>query len=134
MLRLIVDQKTDWAQKVIIVRLWMSIENLDADDPRVLEEVQLILNCFLNRFGKPFDAGATHAAHVVSATDEDGSAYSLTTDTTKLIWKRIKAKHKGGQYEEAEKWAQLGLHQIFSNAGEYNMAVLRRYVVLTSSK
>lgn len=59
-----VDQKIDWAQKVVIVRLWISIENL-ADDPRIVDGVRLVLDSFKDRFTNPLDAAATHAAHVV---------------------------------------------------------------------
>lgn len=64
-LRLMVDQKIEWARKVIIIRLWISIENL-ADGPEVIDGVRLVLDSFMNRFTHRFDAAATHAAHVVS--------------------------------------------------------------------
>jgi len=64
-LRLVADQNLEWAQKAIIVRLWISIENL-TDSPEILESNRMILGCFVNGFKRPMDAGASHAAHVVS--------------------------------------------------------------------
>jgi len=72
-----VDQNVEWAQKVIIIRLWISIENL-ADDPEVIDDLHLVLDSFMNRFTNPFDAGATHAAHVVSLGNVILSALELT--------------------------------------------------------
>jgi len=72
-----VDQNVEWAQKVIITRLWISIENL-ADDPEVIDGVRLVLDSFMNRFTNPFDAAATHAAHVVSPESDISFTLVLT--------------------------------------------------------
>lgn len=75
-LRLLVDQNFEWAQKVIIIRVWMSVEHL-SNDSDIADRLQLLLDCFLDRFARPFDVGATRAAHVVSSEEYEQLKASL---------------------------------------------------------
>jgi hypothetical protein len=51
----------------------------------------------------------------------------LTENPFQLIWKSLESSYTLGQFDLAEKWCRLGLHNAFENSGPGNMAKLERW-------
>lgn len=63
-LRLVLDKRMDWIQKVFITRIWLAAEKLP-QEPDTLEQLERLLDVVANRVGQPFGAQAVQAAFSV---------------------------------------------------------------------
>ncbi|TVY81885.1 Sporulation-specific protein [Lachnellula suecica] len=108
-LRILKQDRVEWVERVLVTRLWISIGQRES--PEALSSLDKFFSYVAENVKQPVSAGATLAAHT-------------------LLWKRIESNYAQGQYDIAEKWCRLAMHQLFEKSGELNMARISRKLLL----
>lgn len=102
---LIKTGQSDWIDKAVVTRIFMTTRQRDfADSIREAEKA-------LSHVEEPIGADASFSAQT-------------------LIWKKIEANYSQGQCDMAERWCQLALSPVFSNSGPLNSAKIQRKLLL----
>ncbi|KAK2625835.1 hypothetical protein QTJ16_005147 [Diplocarpon rosae] len=125
LLRVLEQDRDEWFEKALVTRIWIVAGQ--KDEPDSLVQLEELFSTLLTKFTKPASSAATVAAHTVF-----WRRYTLVcgANSCQLIWKRIESNYSQGQYDIAEKWCRLALHQIFSKSGELNMGRISRKLLL----
>ncbi|KAK4141165.1 meiosis protein SPO22/ZIP4 like-domain-containing protein [Dichotomopilus funicola] len=97
----------EWLEKAVVTRMWMITSQRDSLE--TISTVKSVLK-YLNR---PLSAEAAGAAQA-------------------LLWKKLELNYVQGQYDLAESWCQLGLHDTFENCGAENKSKLESLQDATS--
>ncbi|KAK0108931.1 hypothetical protein ONS96_002768 [Cadophora gregata f. sp. sojae] len=108
-LRIIEADCDEWFGKALVTRLWIALSQRESPDS--LAQIEDLFSTIVAKSTRPASPAATLAAHT-------------------LLWKRIELNYTSGQYDAAEKWCRLAMHQIFAKSGELNMARLSRKLLL----
>lgn len=102
---LIKSGQTDWIDKAVVTRVFMTTSQRDFTGS--IGEAEKALS----RLEQPVSSDASFSAQT-------------------LIWKKIEANYTQGQYELAEKWCQLAISPAFTNSGPINNAKVQRKLLL----
>ncbi|KAB8339033.1 hypothetical protein FH972_021969 [Carpinus fangiana] len=110
--RLLPEDKPEWLERAMITRLWISTDRL-LEQPDLERDIRQLFDLFHTASHNPLTTAATNAAQV-------------------LLWKQVDSLTGKQRYTQALIWCNLGLHPIFSHAGELNVSKLRRKAMLCS--
>ncbi|TID24359.1 SPO22-domain-containing protein [Venturia nashicola] len=107
--RLYDGDKEEYVEKAGMMWLWIITQ-----DPRLDTQSKVLADALRHIYDgtqKPFSPAATHAAQT-------------------LLWKNIESAYTQKQYEFAETWCRLALHELFERCGEMNRAKIARKTIL----
>ena len=107
--RLFGGENESWLEKTLITIVWNGTTS--ANVPSVVSILNEVFDDLAASWSKALSPSATHAAQI-------------------LLWKRIEAAYNQDQYESAESWCRLSLHEIFGNCGSTNIGKLQRKLIL----
>lgn len=111
LIRLVETEKQDWIEKAAVTCLWLRSSSPNSETEDTLASVRDALDNLVHSIKRPLSAQATHAAQA-------------------LLWKRIEAAYTQEQYEIAESWCKLAIHQVFEKSGEMNRSKIARKIIL----
>ncbi|KAL2175363.1 meiosis protein SPO22/ZIP4 like-domain-containing protein [Thermothelomyces heterothallicus CBS 202.75] len=92
-------EKDEWMEKAVVTRMWMITNQRDSVE--TVNAVQNVLGCL----GKSLGPEAAAAAQA-------------------LLWKKLESNYSQGNYDLAESWCHLSLHDSFRNCGAANRSKL----------
>ncbi|KAL2135925.1 hypothetical protein VTI74DRAFT_6308 [Chaetomium olivicolor] len=98
-------ENDEWVEKAVVTRMWMITNQRDS-----VESINAAQDV-LGYLGRPLSAEAAVAAQA-------------------LLWKKLESNYTQGQYDLAESWCQLSLHNAFQNCGPGNSSKLERKLLL----
>ncbi|KAL2160174.1 hypothetical protein VTH06DRAFT_1830 [Thermothelomyces fergusii] len=98
-------EKDEWLEKAVVTRMWMITNQRDSVE--TVNAVQNVLGCL----SKPLGPEAAAAAQA-------------------LLWKKLESNYSQGNYDLAESWCHLSLHDSFRNCGTANRSKLERKLLL----
>ncbi|PKS07050.1 hypothetical protein jhhlp_005647 [Lomentospora prolificans] len=107
--RLLGSGKGDWIGKALIMRVWMATSRVGASGDIV--ELEDLLGRIQDGLEVPIEPIAAAAAQ-------------------SLIWKQVEANLTDEQYETADQWCRVAMHEVFHSAGPQNLAKISRKRIL----
>ncbi|KAL8812532.1 MAG: hypothetical protein Q9200_000967 [Gallowayella weberi] len=107
--RLLAMEETAWVEKTLVTIVWNCTTSQDLEDTTgPLEE---LFDTVAAKSPSALGTSATHAAQI-------------------LMLKRIEASYNLGDYDQADIWCRLTLHNLFGGSGASNIAKLQRKRIL----
>ncbi|RDW82233.1 hypothetical protein BP6252_03345 [Coleophoma cylindrospora] len=108
-LRILQSGRDDWLEKVVNMRIWITVTQRDSMES--LELLESSISMISASFKGPLSPGAAHSAQT-------------------LLWKRIESGYTQGQYNLTRRWCRLAMHSLFEKSGELNLARIARKLLL----
>lgn len=122
--RILTEGRDEHIEKILVTRIWMALGHKDSENET--ERLSSLLSKLLANTKKSISPTATLASHTVWKLS---LIPSFSSNSKKLLWKKIELNYTIGQYDIAEKWCRLATHPIFEKSGELNMAKISRFVI-----
>ncbi|KAL8943366.1 MAG: hypothetical protein Q9211_001005 [Gyalolechia sp. 1 TL-2023] len=103
--RLLAINEIAWVERTLITILWNCTTSTDLGD--MTDQLKELLSQVASGTHSTLTTSATHAAQI-------------------LMLRRIETFYSQGDYDQADVWCRLALHNIFSNSGTSNVGKLQR--------